>query len=242
MEVSPDKNNRDQIVANLENALREIQVSEIELRAIMDSLPAHAWCSRGDGYNIFCNQQWLDYSGFTQETALGWSYRDNIHPDDVGPYVKKWDEVSTMGTIIEAEARLRRFDGEYRWFLIRAVPVRDENGEIIRWFGTNTDIDERKKAEALLAGENKILEMVATGRPPWARVARLLGERSKSSFPISRLIRSGTNTVNWPAFTALEQVGRHRSWPLTEAFLVFLEFTGTNLAAHRTFICTLSRI
>ena len=165
MEVSPDKNNRDQIVANLENALREIQVSEIELRAIMDSLPAHAWCSRGDGYNIFCNQQWLDYSGFTQETALGWSYRDNIHPDDVGPYVKKWDEVSTMGTIIEAEARLRRFDGEYRWFLIRAVPVRDENGEIIRWFGTNTDIDERKKAEALLAGENKILEMVATGRP-----------------------------------------------------------------------------
>ena len=71
MEVRPINNDRGHIVANLENALREIQVSEIELRAIMDSLPAHAWCSRGDGYNIFCNQQWLDYSGFNQETARG---------------------------------------------------------------------------------------------------------------------------------------------------------------------------
>jgi PAS domain S-box-containing protein len=165
MEISPNTNGRDQIVANLEKALRDIRLSEIELRAIVDALPAHAWCSRADGYNIFCNQQWLDYSGFTQETARGWSYRDTIHPDDLGPYVKKWDEVSATGTIIEAEARFRRFDGEYRWFLIRAVPVRDEDGEIIKWFGTNTDIDDRKRAEALLAGENQILEMVATGRP-----------------------------------------------------------------------------
>jgi len=148
----------------LEKALKEIKRSEIEIRAIVDALPAQAWCSREDGYNIFCNQQWLDYSGFTQETARGWSYRDTIHPDDIGPYVKKWTEVSATGASIDAEARFRRFDGEYRWFLIRAVPVRDENGDIIKWFGTNTDIDDRKKAEALLAGENKILEMVATGK------------------------------------------------------------------------------
>jgi len=67
-----------------------------------------------------------------------------------GPYLKKWDEVSVTETIIEAEARFRRFDGEYRWFLIRAVPVWDENGEIIKWFGTNTDIDERKKGRGLV--------------------------------------------------------------------------------------------
>ena len=157
----------------LERALREIKRSEIELRAILDALPAQAWCSREDGYNIFCNQQWLDYSGFTQETARGWSYRDTIHPDDIGPYVEKWNEVSTTGASIEAEARFRRVDGEYRWFLIRAVPVRDESGNVVKWFGTNTDIDDRKKTEALLEAENRILEMVATGGPLGATLEEL---------------------------------------------------------------------
>jgi len=156
---------QDQATADLEKALTEIRRSEIELRTIVDALPAHAWASRADGYNIFCNQQWLDYFGFSQETARGWSYRDTIHPEDLDRFVKKWNEFSALGTRVEAEARFRRVDGEYRWFLIRADPVRDENGNIIKWFGTNTDINDRKNAEALLAGENKILEMVATGKP-----------------------------------------------------------------------------
>src|SRR5208283_4422276 len=152
---------QDQATADLEKALTEIRRSEIELRTIVDALPAHAWASRADGYNIFCNQQWLDYFGFSQETARGWSYRDTIHPEDLDRFVKKWNEFSALGTRVEAEARFRRVDGEYRWFLIRADPVRDENGNIIKWFGSNTDINDRKNAEALLAGENKILEMVA---------------------------------------------------------------------------------
>ena len=150
---------------DLEKALMEIRRSEIELRTIVDALPAQAWASRADGYNIFCNQQWLDYSGFTQETARGWSYRDTIHPEDLGPYIEKWNAFSAQGVSIEAEARFRRVDGVYRWFLIRAVPVRDENGNILKWFGTNTDIDDRKRAEDLLEGEKRILEMVATGKP-----------------------------------------------------------------------------
>ena len=148
----------------LPKALKEIKGSEIELRTIVDALPAHAWASRADGYNIYCNQQWLDYSGFIQETARGWTYRDTIHRDDLDSFVKQWNELSAIGATVEAEARFRRIDGEYRWFLIRALPVRDENGQVVMWFGTNTDIDDRKKAEALLAGENKILEMVATGK------------------------------------------------------------------------------
>ncbi len=149
----------------LEKALKEIKRSEIELQTIIDALPAQAWASRPDGYNIYCNQQWLDYSGFTQETARGWTYRETIHPDDADYFLKQWNELSAIGAALEVEARFRRVDGEYRWFLIRAVPVRDENGQILKWFGTNTDIDDRKKAEALLAGENKILEMIATGKP-----------------------------------------------------------------------------
>jgi PAS domain S-box-containing protein len=151
--------------ADLEAALKGIKRSETELRAIVDALPAHAWCSTADGYNIFCNQQWLDYSGFSQEAARGWTWRDAIHPDDAGAFVKKWAEVSTTGAPFDAEARLRRFDDEYRWFLVRAVPLRDESGTIVKWFGTHTDIDERKTADAVLAGENKILEMVAAGKP-----------------------------------------------------------------------------
>jgi PAS domain S-box-containing protein len=165
MESSRNIVEQEQTGADLEEALKTIKRSETELRAIVDALPAHAWCSGADGYNIFCNQQWLDYSGFSQETARGWSWRDAVHPDDVGDFVKKWSEASTTGAPFDAEARFRRFDGEYHWFLVRAVPLRDESGAIIKWFGTNTDIEERKKADAVLAGENKILEMVAAGKP-----------------------------------------------------------------------------
>jgi len=136
-------------------------------------LPAHAWCAGPDGYNVFCNQQWLDYSGFTQEAARGWSWRDAIHPEDAGAFVKKWSEVSATGAPFDAEARFRRFDDEYHWFLVRAVPLRDESGAIIKWFGTNTNIDERKKADAVRAGENKILEMVAAGKPMTAILEEL---------------------------------------------------------------------
>jgi PAS domain S-box-containing protein len=165
MELPNSASKRKDISAELENALREIRRSEIELRAIVDALPAHAWASGADGHNIFCNQQWLDYSGFTQETARGWTYRDTIHSEDLEPFVTKWNELSALGIPVEAEARFRRVDGEYRWFLVRALPFRDENEKIIKWFGTSTDIDDRKKSEALLAGENKILEMIATGCP-----------------------------------------------------------------------------
>ena len=165
METPQDMTEKVRPSAELERALKEIKRSEIEHRTIVDALPSHAWASRADGYNIYCNQQWLDYSGLTQETARGWTYRERIHPDDLDSFVKQWNEISAIGAAVEAEARFRRVDGEYRWFLVRALPVRDESGQIVKWFGTNTDIDDRKKAEALLAGENKILEMVATGKP-----------------------------------------------------------------------------
>ena len=139
--------------------------SEAELRAIVDALPAHAWACRADGYSIYCNHQWLNYTGLNQETARGWAYRDSIHPDDLANFLNQWKQLSDVGAAIEMEARFRRVDGEYRWFLVRAQPVRDERGQIVTWFVTHTDIDDRKKSEALLAGENKILGMVATGKP-----------------------------------------------------------------------------
>src|SRR4029077_19165721 len=115
--------------------------------------------------NEFLNQRWLDYTALAIEQARGWGWKVAIHPDDLPQLLDVWEGLLVSGKSGESEARLRRGDGVYRWFLFRAEPLRDAQGTILKWYGTNTDIDDRKRAEALLAAENQILEMVATGRP-----------------------------------------------------------------------------
>src|SRR5262249_35605073 len=137
------------------------QESEDQLRMMIDIIPALAWSCRPDGTTAFLNQRWLDYTGLSFEEALGWGWQAPIHPDDLGKLTDTWSGPLACAEPGEAEARLRRFDGAYRWFLFRAVPVRDEQGMVVRWYGTNTDIEDLKRAEALLAGENRLLEMMA---------------------------------------------------------------------------------
>ncbi len=145
-----------------EDALRR---REDYLRLTIDTIPVLAWCNRPDGWNEFLNQRWLDYTGLTIEEARGWGWKVAIHPDDLPHLLDVWQGLLVSGKPGELEARLRRADGVYRWFLFRVEPLRDAQGTIVKWYGTNTDIDDRKLAETLLAGENRILEMVATGRP-----------------------------------------------------------------------------
>jgi PAS domain S-box-containing protein len=142
-----------------------LQRREDYLRLTIDTIPVLAWCTRPDGWNEFLNQRWLDYTGLTIEEARGWGWKVAIHPDDLPQLLDVWQGLLVSGKPGELEARLRRADGVYRWFLFRVEPLRDAQGTIVKWYGTNTDIDDRKRAEALLAGENQILEMVATGRP-----------------------------------------------------------------------------
>ena len=151
---------RDELMA--EDALRR---GEDYLRLTIDTIPVLAWCTRPDGSNEFLNQRWLDYTGLTIEEARGWGWKVAIHPDDLPQLLDVWQGLLVSGKSGELEARLRRADGVYRWFLFRVEPLRDAQGTIVKWYGTNTDIDDRKRAEALLAGENQILEMVATGKP-----------------------------------------------------------------------------
>src|SRR6202040_151090 len=151
---------REALVA--EDALRQ---REDYLRLTLDTVPVLVWCSRPDGSNEFLNQRWLDYTGLTIEEARGWGWKVAIHPDDLPRVLGVWQGLLVSGKSGELEARLRRADGVYRWFLFRVEPLRDPQGAIVKWYGTNTDIDDRKRAEALLAAENQILEMVATGRP-----------------------------------------------------------------------------
>lgn len=121
-----------------------------QIRDMIDAIPALAWSCRPDGATEFHNQTWLDYTGMSDEESLGWGWKAAIHPDDLEAVMTSWQSLLASGQPGGHEARLRRFDGEYRWFLFRATPARDENGEIVRWFGINTDIDDLKRAEARL--------------------------------------------------------------------------------------------
>jgi PAS domain S-box-containing protein len=127
-----------------EDALR---ASERELNSIINTIPMLAWSARPDGYCDFLNQRWLDFTGLSTEEARGWDWGAAIHPEDVKRLVDYWQISIASGEFFDVEARMRRVDGEYRWFLFRASPLRDESGKIVRWYGTNTDIDDRKRAE-----------------------------------------------------------------------------------------------
>jgi PAS domain S-box-containing protein len=140
-----------------------VKTPEEQLRAIVDTIPTLAWSSHPDGSAEFFNRRWLDYTGISAEEARGWGWKAVVHADDLNELIDYWRSILASGEPGETEARLRRFDGEYRWFLFRAEPLRDDLGEIIRWYGANTDIEDRKRAEALLAAEKRTLEMVANG-------------------------------------------------------------------------------
>jgi PAS domain S-box-containing protein len=145
--------------------LLETMQSEDRRPTMIDAIPAIAWSSLPDGSVEFLNQRWLDYTGLSPGQALGQGWKAAVHPDDVGKLAERRSALLISGQAGEIEARLRRRDGEYRWFLIRAEPVRDQQGNIVKWYGTNTDIEDRKRAESLLAAEKRSLEMIAGGAP-----------------------------------------------------------------------------
>lgn len=130
--------------------ISERKHAEEKLRRVIDTIPTLAWCNLPDGTNEFLNKNWHDYTGLTPEDSHGWGWQAAFHPDDLLPLMEKWKRMLILGESDEIEARLRRNDGVYRWFLIRAEPFRDEAGSILRWYGTSTDIDDRKRAEEQL--------------------------------------------------------------------------------------------
>jgi PAS domain S-box-containing protein len=143
-----------------ENAQR---VNERNLIQIINTIPTTAWSTRPDGYCDFLSDRWLNYAGFTFEQAVGWNWTAAIHPDDAEGLSEYWQSCLASGTPVDTEARIRRFDGQYRWFLFRADPMRGESGAITKWYGTNTDIDDRKRAEeALRIRELNLLQITET--------------------------------------------------------------------------------
>ena len=142
-----------------DEALRQ---SEDRLRLVIDTIPTMAWSLLPDGTVDFVNQRWLEYTGLSLEEALANSTR-TVHPEDLPRVMEKWRTDMAVGKPCEDEMRLRRADGEYRWFLVRTVPLRNEQGNIVKWYGTSTDITE------LQALARRLVELQESERKDLAR-------------------------------------------------------------------------
>ena len=137
--------------------------SEKELRDVVNAVPAFVWTTLPDGALDFVNEHWLEFTGLSLQDALGWNWNAAVHPDDRSRAVAEWRAALKNGQSTQGEMRVRRADGEFRWWFLRSMPLHDEAGNIVKWYGTGVDIEDRKRAESLFAGEKRILEMVAAG-------------------------------------------------------------------------------
>ena len=136
-----------------------LQRSERELQEVIETIPVMAWSAAADGAAEFFNRRWLDYAGLSADQVQGWGWTSAVHPDDLNRLADYWRGALASGQPGEIEARLRRFDGAYRWFLFRATPS-VENGRVVKWYGTNTDIEARKTAEQAIVTQNSRLQLL----------------------------------------------------------------------------------
>jgi PAS domain S-box-containing protein len=151
----------------LEKAFDEIKGSEARLRRVIDAIPAIAWCNLPDGPNEFLNKSWHEYTGLAPEQSQGWGWQTAFHPDDLPRLLTKWQEMLVGEDRGEIESRIRRYDGVYRWFLIRAEPFFEQD-KLVRWYGTSTDIDDRKRAEEALQESERQLDLIINTIPALA--------------------------------------------------------------------------
>jgi len=133
-------------------------LSEKEFRSLAEAMPQIVWATLPDGSNIYFNQQWVDYTGLSLEESYGHGWNTPFHPDDKQQAWEAWQRATQQNAPYSLECRLRRADGVYRWWLIRGEPMRGASGEILKWFGTCTDIEELKRSEAILHDANDLLE------------------------------------------------------------------------------------
>ena len=129
------------------------QPEEIEsVRRVVDTIPGLVWSAGPDGSAEFLNKRWLEYTGLAREQALEFGWQTVMHPEDLAILIGAFTKASESRESFAVETRIRRFDGIYRWFLMQGSPLCDESGKLIQWYGTNTDIHDRKRAEEPASG------------------------------------------------------------------------------------------
>jgi PAS domain S-box-containing protein len=152
------------LYTDLEQAKEKARQSERALRLALDSIPALAWSAAPDGSSEVFNRQWHDFTGLSSAEADSGGWQASYRQEDLGKVVDKWRQILAAGQPGEVEARMRRFDGACCRFLIRGTALRDESGKIIRWYGTNTDIEDLKRAGEELRLRETLLRK---HRPSW---------------------------------------------------------------------------
>jgi PAS domain S-box-containing protein len=139
--------------------------SDGQIFQIIDAIPTLAWSARPDGSADFFNLRWLEYTGLSAAQALGWGWKVAIHPDDLPHMLEVFQDELEFGGPFEAEGRFRRSDGEFRWFLFRVSPLCDDRGRVVRWYGTNTDLEDRKRTEDELRSNEQSLRLIFDSIP-----------------------------------------------------------------------------
>jgi len=155
-------------ITNRKQAEEAARRSEKELRDIVETIPAMVFSIRPDGSTEFVNRRVLEYTGLSAETISGPGWQSTVHPDDLERHMNKWNSAMARGEPFENEVRHRSASGEYRWFLVRAVPLRDEHGKVLKFYGSLTDIEDRNRAEQALRRSEKELRNVIETIPAMA--------------------------------------------------------------------------
>jgi len=181
-----------------------LRASERNLQLIIDTLPALAWAARADGSAEFFNGHYLEYIGLSAEQARGWSWAAAIHPEDLDGLTATWQRIIASGQPGEAEARIRRFDGAYRWFLFRANPLRDESGNIVKWYGTNLDIEDRKRGEEALHARELSWRQIVDNIPGLVATMGAMGEVEFLNRPTLEYFgKTNEELKNWALIDAI---------------------------------------
>lgn len=177
-----EKSLREEVARSLRIRDAELKESERRFQTIADAMPQLVWSTRADGYHDYFNERWYQFTGTSPGSTMGGVWNDLLHPDDQERSALRWAHSLETGEPYEIEYRFKAGNGSYRWFIGRAVPMRDAAGRIERWFGTCTDIHDKKMAEEAL---------VSTQRQLKARVTELAQEKAR----LERLMLSAPNLI-----------------------------------------------
>lgn len=164
-------------ISDRKHAEAALRASEERFRTVTDAVPQLIWANDATGQATYFNRRWYAYSGLSEEQSLGPGWQAIVHPDDAPASVERWRQALVAGEVFESEYRLRRADGVYRWHLGRNVPLRDEDGTIIGWFGTATDIEALKLAEAARQESAILRRLAAAQEEERLRIARDLHDQ-----------------------------------------------------------------
>jgi len=180
--------------------IRQLKDQEKRLRDVVETIPAMTFTALSDGSSTFVNKRWTEYTGLSVEQSAGAGWQRAIHPEDLRRHSENWRISVASGQLFEDEARFRRAaDGGYRWFLVRGVPLRDQHGNIVKWYGTLTDIEDRKRAEQ----ERERLRQLEEDLAHINRVS-MMGEMAASlaheiKQPIAAAMTSANSCIEWLA-------------------------------------------